>query len=117
MARLDKKISQQLRGLVEQIRPFVDGPPAHREELLVLLSDLYKEIQSLVDDKQETSPLSKRESEILGHVSRGFSSREVASALGVSIKTIEFHLGRVYEKLEVSSRTEAVALVVKKGWV
>jgi DNA-binding NarL/FixJ family response regulator len=43
-------------------------------------------------------------------VARGATNREVAAELFLSPKTIEFHLGRVYRKLGIHSRTELAAL-------
>jgi DNA-binding CsgD family transcriptional regulator len=44
-------------------------------------------------------------------VASGATSRQVAAELFLSPKTIEFHLGRVYRKLDIHSRTELAALV------
>jgi DNA-binding NarL/FixJ family response regulator len=44
-------------------------------------------------------------------VARGATNREVASELFLSPKTIEFHLGRVFRKLDIHSRTELAKLV------
>ncbi|MFA9272526.1 MAG: helix-turn-helix transcriptional regulator, partial [Baekduiaceae bacterium] len=46
-------------------------------------------------------------------VARGATNREVAAELYLSPKTVEFHLGRVYRKLGVRSRTELAALVAE----
>jgi DNA-binding CsgD family transcriptional regulator len=48
-------------------------------------------------------------------VARGATNREVAAELFLSPKTVEFHLGRVYRKLGVRSRTELAALVAEGG--
>ncbi|MEO7676265.1 MAG: response regulator transcription factor [Verrucomicrobiota bacterium] len=52
--------------------------------------------------------LSKRETEVLGYVARGYSNKEVAEALGLSVETIHAYLKNIYAKLHVRSRTEAV---------
>ena len=49
----------------------------------------------------------KREIEVLTHVIQGKSSREVADALFVSKRTVDFHLANVYDKLHVSNRVQA----------
>ena len=46
-------------------------------------------------------------------VAKGMSNREVAEAMFLSPKTISFHLGRVYGKLEIHSRAELAALVAE----
>jgi DNA-binding NarL/FixJ family response regulator len=52
--------------------------------------------------------LSKRELEILELLAKGFRYKEIASDLGISFDTVRSHLRNIYEKLQVSSRTEAV---------
>lgn len=53
--------------------------------------------------------LSKRENEVLQLLSSGLTYKEIGGTLGISIDTVRTHLRRVYEKLHVRSRTEAVA--------
>lgn len=55
--------------------------------------------------------LTAQEERIALAVARGATNREVAAELYLSPKTVEFHLGRVYRKLGVRSRTELAALV------
>jgi len=52
--------------------------------------------------------LSKRETEVLGYVAQGYTNKEVAEALGLSVETIHAYLKNIYTKLHVRSRTEAV---------
>lgn len=52
--------------------------------------------------------LSKRESEVLGYVARGYSDKEVADALGLSPSTVRSYLKSIYGKLHVHSRTQAI---------
>jgi ATP/maltotriose-dependent transcriptional regulator MalT len=53
--------------------------------------------------------LSAREVEVLGHVARGRSNREIAAELFISDVTVKSHLTRIFRKLDASSRTHAVA--------
>lgn len=52
--------------------------------------------------------LSKRESEVLSYVSRGYSDKEVAEALGLTSATVRSYLKSIYSKLHVHSRTQAI---------
>ena len=56
-------------------------------------------------DRDQLTP---REAQIAGQVAEGKSNREVADALYLTPKTVEFHLTRVYRKLGVRSRSELV---------
>lgn len=51
--------------------------------------------------------LSRREEEILGWLTQGYSNKEIADRLTISFDTVRTHLRHVYEKLHVRSRTEA----------
>ena len=52
--------------------------------------------------------ISKREYEVLELLAQGHSNQEIAKTLFVSSNTVKSHLGRLYEKLEVSRRTQAI---------
>jgi DNA-binding CsgD family transcriptional regulator len=56
----------------------------------------------------QSSPLSDREAEILQLVAKGLSFAEVGAALGVSAHTVVAHVKKIYRKLSVHSRGEAV---------
>ena len=53
--------------------------------------------------------LTRRESEVLDLLSRGFRYREIAEDLHIGLETVRTHIRHIYEKLEVRSRTEATA--------
>ncbi len=57
---------------------------------------------------QKVEDLSQREEEILQHLSKGYSTKEIAERLSVSVNTVRTHLQHIYNKLHVRSRTEAV---------
>ena len=56
---------------------------------------------------------SEREKEVIDLLVQGKSNKQIALQLKVSNRTVEFHLSNIYSKLEVSSRTEAVLLLMK----
>ena len=55
-----------------------------------------------------TEPLSARENEILSHLAKGLSYKQIADNLGLSPHTVNNHLRKIYGKLHVQTRTEAV---------
>ncbi len=68
--------------------------------------------------KEETlDVLSQREMEVLKLAARGLSNQDIAEELCLSMRTIQGHLGHIFNKLQVSSRTEAVIRALKEGWV
>jgi DNA-binding NarL/FixJ family response regulator len=64
-----------------------------------------------------TTPLSKREREILQKVADGSTTRQVASELGISPHTVKTHLERIFEKLGANDRAQAVAIAIRTGIV
>ena len=63
----------------------------------------------------ETAALSPREKEILGCLAQGFLIKEIAEQLGISFDTVRTHIRRIYEKLQVHSRAQAVARYLRPG--
>jgi len=63
----------------------------------------------------EESELSPREVEILNAIARGFSYAEIADNLGITFSTVHTHLKRIYGKLAVHSKTQAVFEASRRG--
>jgi DNA-binding NarL/FixJ family response regulator len=61
--------------------------------------------------------LSKRELEVLEHISRGFSYAETAQISHVSVHTVQTHIKNIYSKLSVHNRSEAVFEAQRLGWL
>jgi two-component system, NarL family, nitrate/nitrite response regulator NarL len=60
-------------------------------------------------------PLTPREAEILTLVGQGMSNKAVARQLGISVHTVKFHLEALFDKLDATSRAEAVAKGLRGG--
>lgn len=72
----------------------------------------------LVSDSDELFiPLSPREMEILEHVTRGLSNKEIAYKLGISHQTVKNHMTAILRKLRVDDRTQAAVYALRHGWV
>ncbi len=61
--------------------------------------------------------LSDREGEVLRFIARGFTNKEVANLLGVSIKTVETYKTRLNRKLNLHSRADVVRYALAQGWL
>jgi DNA-binding NarL/FixJ family response regulator len=61
--------------------------------------------------------LSDREREVLRLVVDGASNDEIGARLGISSRTVESHLRRLFERLAVASRTELAARALREGWL
>ncbi len=62
---------------------------------------------------REDFGLSGREIEVLEQLAEGLSSKEIGAKLFISTATVNFHLGRIYQKLDVQSQTGAVAKALR----
>jgi DNA-binding NarL/FixJ family response regulator len=62
-------------------------------------------------------PLSPRELQVLNLAADGLTNKEIAYRLGISERTVQFHLNSVFNKTSTQSRTEAVALALRQGWL
>jgi DNA-binding NarL/FixJ family response regulator len=67
-----------------------------------------KYVQQQGKVSEETANLTAREQEILAQLAKGYQYREIAEKLSISVETVRVHLRRIYDKLHVRSRTEAV---------
>ncbi|OGV60337.1 MAG: DNA-binding response regulator [Lentisphaerae bacterium RIFOXYA12_FULL_48_11] len=67
------------------------------------------------DDGSVFSVLTEREREVLQQISEGCSTKEIASSLGVSVKTIETHRRQIMEKLNLHSVAELTKYAIKEG--
>ena len=61
--------------------------------------------------------LTDRETQVLRLVSEGLTSREVADRLGLSVKSVENYKHRIFEKLDVQSQSQAVAVALRSGLI
>lgn len=63
---------------------------------------------------EPTEELSPREQEVLDLLSQGFMYKEISDKLGISFETVRTYIRRIYEKLHVRTRTEAVAKALRR---
>jgi DNA-binding NarL/FixJ family response regulator len=71
-----------------------------------------KVVQALQQPQPEsktTEGLSPREGEVLALLARGFMYKEISDSIGISLPTVSTYIRRIYEKLHVHSRAQAVA--------
>jgi DNA-binding NarL/FixJ family response regulator len=68
-------------------------------------------------DGRLVEPLSEREMEILKLAAKGISNKDIAEKLFLSPRTVQVHLGNIFNKLGVASRTEAVLYGLRRGWL
>lgn len=118
LSRRDHDFADDERDLLDRARPFMiqtyRNAIAHTQlrtelELRRRASQLPLENPRLAAALVQHG-VTRREAEVLSFVATGISDRQVAGVLGVSERTVQTHLRRCYIKLEVHTRTQAVAL-------
>jgi len=62
-------------------------------------------------------PLSGREMDVLKLAGKGYTNKAIGVQLGISDRTVQGHLARIFDKLQAASRTEAVMRAVSLGWL
>ena len=67
--------------------------------------------------KETEKILGDRELEVLRLAGKAHSNQEIADKLGLSLHTVEAHMRHIFTKLKVGSRTEAVLMAMKQGWM
>jgi len=68
-------------------------------------------------ESMPASDLSERETEILKLAAKGMSNQDIAGRLFLSRRTVQTHLGNIFHKMDVGSRTEAVLHALKRDWL
>ena len=69
------------------------------------------------DGEARRPDLSDREAEVLRLIAWGYSNKEIAAQLHISVKTVETYKTRLMEKLEFRSRVDLVRYALKQGWL
>lgn len=104
---LDKKLNAA--QLIESIRRASKGEYLFDKEQIERAKRWREKVTAIWES------LSKREREVLQLLTEGQDNKKIGLSLGVSVNTVEKHLKNIYEKLRVTSRTEAVRWWVDKG--
>ena len=61
--------------------------------------------------------LTRREMDVMQALLRGYSNKEIARELVISERTVQTHLSNIFSKMDVNSRTEAVLIAMRDGWI
>ena len=89
--------------------------PFASDELLVRVQKLFRRSRTASEAPAVLATLSPREREVLRLLAQGLGRKEIAVALFLSPKTVGTHVERIYKKLGVRTRAEAIALAGENG--
>lgn len=101
------------QDIVQAVRDALAGGSPMNPRIARRVLDMF----SRFAPKQGDYGLSEREKEILQLMVTGLIKKEIADRLTLSVHTVDTYLRRIYEKLEVNTRTGAVAKALKEGLV
>lgn len=102
------------RELVEAVRAVHRGETTLNPAIAARAQRLAAERRAITEERP---PLSDREMEVLQEAARGLPNKDIARRLSLSVRTVHTHLGNIFSKLGVGSRTEAVLLALRNGWI
>jgi NarL family two-component system response regulator LiaR len=105
------------RELIEAIRSVYAGESVLHPSVARKVLNRFGHSSEKQAERTPVELLSEREMEVLKLLTRGLSNKEIADELCISIRTVQGHLGNIFNKLQISSRTEAVVRALKEGWV
>lgn len=103
-------LADQLPDLIDRT---LDGQRPVTADVAAFMLDIDEDI----DATSTIERLTPREREVVNLIARGYSYRETAARLSISVKTLESHMGNIFEKLSVASRHELAALAYEEGYV
>lgn len=99
--------------IIQAVRDVHEGKsaldPAITQKLMAHIAHAY--------DAPVMENLTDREIEVLSLTGKGYTNKAIAVQLGISDRTVQGHLARIFNKLGASSRTEAVMRAVSLGWL
>ncbi len=104
------------RELIEAIRAVHAGESVLHPVVTRKLIDRFKAVQSKPGEDRAAGPLTERELEVLRFASKGMTNKDIAKGLSLSVRTVQCHLGNIFNKLGVGSRTEAILYGLRRGW-
>ncbi len=83
----------------------------------VIASKLLRQVSQPADSTDALDSITPRESEVLNLLAHGLQNKEIAGQLGISERTVKFHVGSILSKLNAGNRTEAVTTAVQRGLI
>jgi len=117
----EKDLEIEIQKLRDQCNAYLVVLSPDNREAIAIVDHFKTELNKIlskfeVSKNLDTSnPLSPREMQVLGLISKGHPNKEIAYQLSISPKTVQFHIKSLFNKLEVSSRTEAVTAALRLG--
>ena len=105
------------RELIDAVRAVYAGESVLHPAIARKVLNRFVPVSGEPRGQQLSEILSEREMEVLKLATRGLGNQDIANELCLSLRTVQAHLGHIFNKLGVSSRTEAAVRALKAGWI
>jgi two-component system, NarL family, response regulator YdfI len=125
-----RSISRLLRNRVRAILSRESDPDdvisaiyAAHDGLVLLSAPAADSLAAVYDDRalevetESSEEITSRETDVLRMLAKGLVNKDIATRLGISEHTVKFHISSILDKLGASTRTEAVALGIRRGLI
>jgi len=125
-----RSISRLLRNRVRAILSRESDPDdvisaiyAAHDGLVLLSAPSAESLAAVYDDRalevetESSEEITSRETDVLRMLAKGLVNKDIATRLGISEHTVKFHISSILDKLGASTRTEAVALGIRRGLI
>ncbi len=110
---------KSVRGneLVNAVRQVYSGESVLHPTIARKVLNRFVPTSGKTAEQKPVEVLSERELDVLKLAAKGLSNQDIAGKLCLSLRTVQAHLGHIFNKMQVSSRTEAVVHALKEGWI
>jgi DNA-binding NarL/FixJ family response regulator len=99
--------------LIQAVRDVNEGKSALDPSITKkLMSNLFRQA-----DQKPVEPLTDRELDVLRMAAKGYTNKAIGIQLNISDRTVQGHLAHIFDKMQATSRTEAVMRAVSLGWI
>jgi NarL family two-component system response regulator LiaR len=105
------------RELINAIQTVHKGEAVLHPAVARKVLERFRHAKEESTEEQVSDLLTERETAVLRMAAEGMSNSAIAEELHLSVRTIESHLGAIFNKLGVGSRTEAVIQAMRRGWL
>ncbi len=95
----------------------LDRSSRTEEILSLVIPHFHEALRRAVNSSKNRSPLTSKETEVLKWLKQGKSTWDISVILGISERTVKFHVGNIMQKLDATTRAHAVAIALEQGLV
>lgn len=92
--------------IIEAVRELHQGGSPMSPSIARRILDVFQKVK--MPSTEFKLPVTPREEELLSHLSKGLLYKEIADLMGITTGTVKQHIHKIYDKLQVSNRTEAI---------